>query len=119
MRLSGFDAIEFADKAGLSLHKRADSIDEAASGLSIAEAEAIADEHPELIWVEVPAEEYYGEMRNMEPGTQPAHAPRLAGQRHNELLPDQHNPPRAEGHDVNSVMSAGSYDATDDGQETP
>jgi len=41
----------------------------------------IADDHPELIWVDVSADEYYGEMRNMEPGTEPARSPRLAGQR--------------------------------------
>ena len=39
----------------------------AASGLSIAEAEAIADEEPDLIWLDVPEDEYYGEPTNMEP----------------------------------------------------
>ena len=42
-------------------------MDEARAGLTIAEAEAIADEDPDLIWLEVSEEEYYGEPRNMEP----------------------------------------------------
>jgi len=91
MRLSGFDAIEYAEKEGLTLNKSADNIDDGASGLSIAEAEAIADERPELIWVEVPADEYYGEPRNMEPGTEPSRGPTLAGQRPDELLPGQNS----------------------------
>jgi hypothetical protein len=67
MRLIGFDAIEFAEREGFTLNKSADRIDEEMSGLTIAEAEAIATDRPELIWLEVPAEEYYGERRNMEP----------------------------------------------------
>ena len=68
MKLTGFEAIEFAEKEGLQLGKRADAIDESAHNLTIAEAEAIAVENPELIWLVVPDEEYYGERRNMEPG---------------------------------------------------
>jgi hypothetical protein len=68
MRLTGFDAIEFAEKEGYTLNKSADAIDEAQSGLTIAEAEALATENAELIWLEVPEEIYYGEPRNMEPG---------------------------------------------------
>jgi hypothetical protein len=68
MRLTGFDAIEFAEKEGLTLNKAADSIDEQASGLTVAEAEAIAADNPELIWLVVPEETYYGERKNMEPG---------------------------------------------------
>lgn len=68
MRLTGFEAIEFAEKEGLTLNKAADSIDDEVTGLSIAEAEAIAVEDPDLIWLVVPADEYYGERRNMEPG---------------------------------------------------
>ena len=67
MRLTGFDAIEFAEKAGLRLNKDADSIDEAQHDLSVAEAEAIADDSPDLIWLDVSQDEYYGEPRNMEP----------------------------------------------------
>jgi len=68
MKLTGFAAIEFAEKEGFDLNKAADHIDEARAGLSIAEAEAIADGDPELIWLEVSDAEYYGEPRNMEPG---------------------------------------------------
>jgi hypothetical protein len=67
MKLTGFEAIEFAEKEGLPLNKAADSIDDALEGLSIGEAEAIATEDPDLIWLVVPDEEYYGERRNMEP----------------------------------------------------
>ena len=105
MRLSGFDAIEFAEKEGLTLNKSADSIDDGASGLTIAEAEAIADDRPELIWVDVPADEYYGEMRNMEPGTEPARSPRLAGQRSDELLPGQNSGPAAR--DIGAIGTPG------------
>jgi len=91
MHLTGFDAIEYAEKAGLTLHRAATSIDEAAENLSIAEAEAIADEDPDLIWLDVPSDEYYGEPRNMEPGTEPTRGPTLAGQRPDELLPGQNS----------------------------
>ena len=66
-RLRGFDAIEFAEKEGLSLNKAEDAIDGPAHGLSIAEAEAIAADNPELIWVDV-AEGDYGVRKNMRPG---------------------------------------------------
>ena len=68
MKLTGFNAISYAEREGFLLNKSADNIDEARAGLSVAEAEAIASEDPALIWVEVPDEEYYGEDRNMEPG---------------------------------------------------
>ncbi len=68
MRLTGFEAITFAEREGLSLNKSADNIDDAATGLTVAEAEAIAAEDPELIWLEVSDEEYLEEPRNMEPG---------------------------------------------------
>ena len=89
MRLTGFDAIEFAEREGLTLNKSAGSIDEGASDLSVAEAEAIADDDPDSIWLEIPEEEYYGERRNMEPGTEPTRRPRLAGQRRDELAPGE------------------------------
>ena len=54
MRLTGFDAIEYAEKQGLNLSKAADTIDDAQAGLTIAEAEAIATEDADLIWLEVP-----------------------------------------------------------------
>ncbi len=67
MRLTGFEAIDYAELEGLTLNKAADPIDEARTGLSVAEAQAIAAEDPSLIWIDVPAEEYYGEQTNMEP----------------------------------------------------
>jgi hypothetical protein len=89
MRLTGFDAIEFAEREGLTLNKSAGRIDEEATDLSIAEAEAIADDDPDSIWLEVPEDEYYGERRNMEPGTEPTKPPRRAGQRRDELVPGE------------------------------
>jgi hypothetical protein len=89
MRLLGFEAIEFAEKAGLTLNKAADNIDTPAIGLSVAEAEAIADDRPELIWLDVEDDEYYGEPANMEPGGEAAPPVRNAGQRRDELLPGQ------------------------------
>ena len=68
MRLTGFAAIEYAEKEGLTLNKHPDSISGPRIGLSVAEAEAIASEDPELIWLEVPDARYYGEQRNLEPG---------------------------------------------------
>ena len=58
MRLTGFEAITFAEREGLTLCKLADTIDEAQTGLSVAEAEAIAVESPELIYVDVTRAEY-------------------------------------------------------------
>jgi hypothetical protein len=67
MRLTGFAAIEYAEVEGLSLNKAGDHIDGPRSGLTVAEAEAIASEDPSLIWLEVPEGDYYGEQTNMEP----------------------------------------------------
>lgn len=67
MKLTGFSAIEFAEKEGLRLQKAADRIDGPQRDLTIAEAEAIATNDPDLIWLEVPDGEYYGEPRNMQP----------------------------------------------------
>jgi hypothetical protein len=58
MRLTGFAAIEFAEKHSLTLSKKADDVDDAQTGLSIAEAEAIADEDEGLIYLDVPDAEY-------------------------------------------------------------
>lgn len=65
IRLTGFAAIEFADQEGLTLNKMADSIDDAAEDLSIAEAEAIAADRPELIWIRVASDDY-GTRKNRE-----------------------------------------------------
>lgn len=67
MKITGFDAISYAEREGLTLNKSEDAIDPARDGLSIAEAEAIASDSPEIIWLEVSKEDYYGEQRNMEP----------------------------------------------------
>jgi len=67
MRLTGFDAIAFAEREGRTLHKHPDSISGPRTALTIAEAEAIAVDDPDLIWLDVTEEEYYGQPRNMEP----------------------------------------------------
>lgn len=59
MELRGFRAIEYAEKHGLRLAKKADRTDEAREGLTIAEAEAIAADDPNLIWLRVDADDYY------------------------------------------------------------
>jgi hypothetical protein len=59
MRLTGFAAIEFAEKYNLKVNKLGDNVDEPATGLSIAEAEAIADEDESLVYLDIPDEEYY------------------------------------------------------------
>jgi hypothetical protein len=66
MKLTGFDAIEYAEVEGLTLNKVADPIEEARTGLTIDEAEAIAVHDPDLIWLEV-SEADYGELRNVRP----------------------------------------------------
>jgi hypothetical protein len=66
MRLTGFEAITFAEREGLTLTKLADHIDEAQEGLSIAEAEAIAVDRPEVIYLHV-SEAEYASPRNMLP----------------------------------------------------
>jgi len=67
MRLTGFAAISYAEREGLTLNKSGDHIDPPRRGLSIAEAEAIASDSPDVIWLEVSKEDYYGEQKNMEP----------------------------------------------------
>lgn len=59
MILTGFAAIEFAEKQGLKLKKKADHVDGPREGLSIAEAEAVASDDPSLIWLEVDEQAYY------------------------------------------------------------
>lgn len=67
MKLLGFEAIEYAEKESLPLNKKADAFDDDREGLTIAEAEAIATDDPDLIWIEVSERDYYGTPRNMEP----------------------------------------------------
>lgn len=58
MHLTGFSAIEFAEKHNLSLQKRGDRIDPSARDLTVAEAEAIAVEDESLIYLDVPDDQY-------------------------------------------------------------
>lgn len=58
MRLTGFAAIEFAEKHNLPLKKQGDPVNGPSGGLTVAEAEAIADEDEELIYLDVPDAEY-------------------------------------------------------------
>jgi len=58
MRLTGYAAIEFAEKHNLRLRKHGDTVDEPAHGLTVAEAEAIAEEDEDLIYLDVPDQEY-------------------------------------------------------------
>jgi hypothetical protein len=58
MRLTGYAAIEFAEKHNLPLHKKGDRIDPGAENLTVAEAEALADEDESLIYLDVSDEEY-------------------------------------------------------------
>jgi hypothetical protein len=67
MLLIGFEAIEFAQQEGFTLNKEGDGIDGPATGLSIAEASAIAVDRPDLIWLEVSESDYFGKPKNMEP----------------------------------------------------
>ena len=66
MRLTGFEAITFAEREGLTLNKLEDAIDEPQLGLSVAEAEAIAVDNPELIYIDI-TEHEYERPRNMLP----------------------------------------------------
>jgi hypothetical protein len=59
MRLTGFAAIEFAEKHNLRLRKHGDPVDGPARELTIAEAEAIADEDEGLIYLDVPDDQYH------------------------------------------------------------
>jgi hypothetical protein len=54
MRLTGFAAIEYAEKKGLTVNKHPDRVDGPRVGVGIAEAEAIASEDENLIWLDVP-----------------------------------------------------------------
>jgi hypothetical protein len=58
MRLTGYAAIEFAEKQNLTLSKHGDAVDDPARGLSIAEAEAVAEDDEDLIFLDVPDAEY-------------------------------------------------------------
>lgn len=59
MRLTGFAAIEFAEKQNLLLNKHPTSIDGPRKGLTVAEAEAIASDDESLIYLDVDYQDYY------------------------------------------------------------
>ena len=59
MRLTGFAAIEFAEKQNLTLNKHPSDTDGPRTGLTVAEAEAIATEDESLIYLDVKDEDYY------------------------------------------------------------
>jgi hypothetical protein len=58
MRLKGFDAIVYAEEQGLPLNRFPGPTNEARTGLSVAEAEAIATDDEDLIYLDVPDAEY-------------------------------------------------------------
>jgi hypothetical protein len=58
MRLTGYAAIEFAEKHNLPLSKHGDAVDDPATGLTVAEAEAIAEDDEDLVYLDVPEGEY-------------------------------------------------------------
>ena len=51
-RLTGREAIEYAEAHGLALHKYADPIEGARDGVTVDEARDIAREDPSLIWLD-------------------------------------------------------------------
>ena len=51
MRLTGREAIEYARKHGLALHKYADPTEGSRADLTIEEAEAVIAEDPGLVWI--------------------------------------------------------------------
>ncbi len=60
IRLRGFEAIEYAEKQNLTLNKHPDTTTGPRRGLTVAEAEAVASDDADLIWLDVSKEEYYG-----------------------------------------------------------
>ena len=51
--LRGDEAVHYADVHNLSLNCDADASHDARQGISLEEAQDIAEEHPELVWIEV------------------------------------------------------------------
>ena len=51
--LSGYEAIEYAERTGATLNKHADPIEGARDSLTIDEARQVASEDASLIWVAV------------------------------------------------------------------
>ncbi len=68
MRLTGFEAIEYAEKMGLAVNKHPDSLSGPRVGISVGEASGIADEDPDLIWLDLRVVDYYqGAPSSLEP----------------------------------------------------
>jgi len=61
MRLTGYAAIEFAEKRNLRLNKHPSRIEPGACGLTVAEAAAVAAEDETRIYLDIPDEEYFCE----------------------------------------------------------
>jgi len=59
MRLTGFAAIEYAEKKNLRLNKHTTPLEGPRSGLTVAEAEALASEDERLIYLDVEERDYY------------------------------------------------------------
>lgn len=51
--LTGHEALEWAEKNGLTLNKYADPTEEAREGLDVEEARKVAAEDPSLIYIEI------------------------------------------------------------------
>jgi hypothetical protein len=67
IRLTGFEAVEYAEKKGLTLNKHPDRIDGPRQGLSIAEGLAVASEDPSLIWLDVDEDDYQNALTSLDP----------------------------------------------------
>jgi hypothetical protein len=52
MTLSGYEAIEYAERHGLPLSKYNDPTEDAREGLTVAEARKVAAEDPGLIYID-------------------------------------------------------------------
>lgn len=53
-RMTGHEAIQYAQRYGLTLNKYADPVEGPREGLSVEEARDVAREDPSLIYVDVP-----------------------------------------------------------------
>jgi hypothetical protein len=67
IRLTGFKAVEYAEKKGLTLNKHPDRIQGPRQGLSVAEGVSIASEDPSLIWLDVDENDYQDALTTFDP----------------------------------------------------
>lgn len=56
VKLTGYEAINYAEANGLALNKYNDPIEDARHGLTPDEARKVASEDPSLIWIAAPPE---------------------------------------------------------------